>query len=211
VKQAIGDVVNDGSDNTSQGPSTAKQVTIHAPFSLPTTWATLTKNEGIFNEISDWAQQKDEGMHADAVSDADCGGDPRMSDSNTGNNREKGVKRSEGVNRPAFRGTKQRGGNWKSSRLWIAAALMCGERPKEELGRKGQEGAGQGIEDLNAGRGFSYRMPPITRDQIRARGTAVSCFIVVPSGKLCYNIQVQDLCPTASSQYESSSHRSDSI
>lgn len=52
---------------------------------------------------------------------------------------------------------------------------------------EGKGRPGQGIEDLNAGRGFSYRMPPITRDQIRARGTAVSCFIVFPSGKLCYN------------------------
>ena len=77
-------------------PSTTKQETIHTPFSLPATWAILTKNRGTFNEISDWAQQTTEGMYADAVSDADCGGDPRMSDSNAGNNREKGegVKRS---------------------------------------------------------------------------------------------------------------------
>ena len=48
---------------------------------------------------------------------------------------------------------------------------------------EGKGRAGQGIEDLNAGRGFSYRMPPITRDQIRARGTAVSCFVVFRLGK----------------------------
>lgn len=62
---------------------------------FPATWAILTKGyAGMYNEISDWAQQTTTGMYADAVSDADCGGDPRMRGSNSWNNREKGVKRA---------------------------------------------------------------------------------------------------------------------
>ena len=65
-------------------PSTTKQVTIHAPFSLPTTWATLTKNEGDISE-NNGSQRSTEGMCGRLqVSDACCGGDRRMNDSNLG-------------------------------------------------------------------------------------------------------------------------------
>ena len=78
VKQAIGEVVNDGSDNTSQGSHQQQNKKLFTyPFPLPATWAILTKNEGMVNGISDWAQQTTEGMYADAVSDAECGGDSK--------------------------------------------------------------------------------------------------------------------------------------
>ena len=104
-----------------------------------------------------------------------------MSDSNAGNNREKG----EGVNRPVFRGT-------KAARRKLKVVKTVGRCVA--VWRKTEGGAGKERAGHHAGRGFSYSMPSITMDQIRARRHSFSFLLLCSiQGKLCCN-RNYDLC-----------------
>lgn len=89
------------------------------------------------------------------------------------------------MNRPGFSGT-------KAARRKLNVVKTVGRSVDVWRKTEGEGGAGKGRKGQgHAGRGFSYRMPPITRDQMRGHGS----FLLLCSvqGKVCYN-QNYDYC-----------------